>query len=141
MSMQEQEQLQRRRQRALVEITRVTHRGGHPVFSSFDVTSISGQRYRVEIRSLRELHNSCTCPDYRTNLLGTCKHIEGVLLFLKKSLRKRWTEFTQQGPTVTQIYLQYAQEINVRVSRPLPRSQKVRALLDRYFDPEGVLQG
>ncbi|MBI3327908.1 MAG: DEAD/DEAH box helicase [Nitrospinae bacterium] len=136
-----QEQLERRRQRALEEIVRVTHAGGHPVFSSFEVASVSGRRYRVQIRSLRELQNTCTCPDYRTNLLGTCKHIEGVLLSLRKKLGKRWAELERQGPPATQVYLQYAQELTVRVSLPLPRQGEVRELLMRYFDQEGVLQG
>ncbi len=136
-----EEQLERRRKRALEEIVKVTHRGGHPVFSTFEVTSISGRRYRVQIRSLTELRNSCVCPDYRTNLLGTCKHIEGVLLYLKKRFGRRWAEFEREGPPATQIYLHYAEEITVRVSLPLPRRGAVRELLTRYFDPEGVLQG
>ncbi|MBI3989274.1 MAG: DEAD/DEAH box helicase [candidate division NC10 bacterium] len=137
--MQVQEQLERRRKRALEEIVRVTHRGGHPVFSTFEVTSISGRRYRVQIRSLTELRNSCVCPDYRTNLLGTCKHIEGVLLYLKKKYGRRWAGFEAEGPPATQIYLHYAEDITVRVS--LPRRGAVRDLLTRYVDPEGVLQG
>ncbi len=136
-----QEQLERRRQRALEEIARVTHLGGHPIFSSFEVSSVSGRRYRVQIRSLAELRNTCTCPDYRSNLLGTCKHIEGVLLYLKKKLGKRWAEFERQGPPATQIYLHYAQDITVRISLPRPRHEKARELLACYFDSEGVLQG
>jgi len=41
-----------------------------PVFSTFAVRSSSGSDYRVEIRSLAELDNSCTCPDFRSNGLG-----------------------------------------------------------------------
>ena len=78
-----QEQIERRRQRALEEIKKVVNRGSHPVFSQFEVHSKSGQLYRVEIRSLTELQNTCTCADYKTNLIGTCKHIEGVLLSLR----------------------------------------------------------
>jgi superfamily II DNA or RNA helicase len=136
-----QEQLERRRRRALEEIVRVIHHGGHPVFSSFEVTSVSGRRYRVQIRSLKQLRNTCTCPDYRTNLLGTCKHIEGVLLHLKKKLGKQWAEFERKGPPATQVYLHYAQEISVRVSLPLPLQGEVRERLSRFFDSEGVLQG
>ena len=48
-------------------------------FGDYRVASSSGGRYVVELRSLRERINSCECHDYRTNRLGTCKHIEGVL--------------------------------------------------------------
>lgn len=123
-----QEQLERRRQRALEEIVRVTHPGGHPVFSSFEVTSVSGRRYRVQIRSLTELQNTCTCPDYRTNLLGTCKHIEGVLLYLKKKLGKRWAEFERQGSPATQVYTTLRSGYHhPRLSAPAPPGRGARA--------------
>ena len=35
--------------------------------------------YRVELRSLTERINTCNCPDFRKNFLGTCKHVEKVL--------------------------------------------------------------
>jgi len=44
-----------------------------------------GIRYRVELRSRKEPINSCTCPDFRKSFLGTCKHIERVLLSLPKA--------------------------------------------------------
>ena len=50
----------------------------HP-FGDYRVASSSGSGYRVEIRSLHTHINSCECHDHRTNGLGTCKHIEGVL--------------------------------------------------------------
>ena len=50
----------------------------HGPFGDYRVGSSSGSTYIVEIRSLRERINSCECHDYRTNRLGTCKHIEGV---------------------------------------------------------------
>ncbi len=48
-------------------------------FGDYRVTSSSGGAYVVEVRSLRQRINSCECDDFRTNRLGTCKHIEGVL--------------------------------------------------------------
>ncbi len=135
-------QLERRRQRALEEIKRVIPRRGHPVFTSFEVVSASGRTYRVQIRSLTELRNSCTCPDYRTNLLGSCKHIEGVLLHLKRRWGRRLASIAARGSVPAQIYLDYAQEPPaVRVSLPLPRDGALRSLLSRAFDAEGMLQG
>ena len=115
------EQIERRRQRALEEITKVVNQGEHPVFSTFAVSSQSGQTYRVEVRSLDELHNSCTCADYKTNLIGTCKHIEGVLLYLKEKYKDRLAALAKKRPAGTQVYLHYGEEITVRVGLPLPR--------------------
>ena len=135
------EQIERRRQRALEEITKVVNQGEHPVFSTFAVSSQSGQTYRVEVRSLDELHNSCTCADYKTNLIGTCKHIEGVLLYLKEKYKDRLAALAKKRPAGTQVYLHYGEEITVRVGLPLPRVPAVHTLLARYFGPDGVLIG
>jgi superfamily II DNA or RNA helicase len=135
------EQIARRRQRALEEITKVVNQGEHPIFSTFAVSSQSGQTYRVEVRSLDELQNSCTCADYKTNLIGTCKHIEGVLLFLQKKHGERLAELAKKRPAGAQVYLHYGEDIAVRVGLPLPRVPAVRALLTHYFGPDGVLIG
>ena len=135
------EQIERRRQRALEEITSVVNQGANPVFSTFAVTSQSGQTYQVEVRSLTELHNSCTCADYRSNLIGTCKHIEGVLLFLQAKHGQRLAELVRQRPAGVQIYLRFGLAVTVRVELPLPRVAAVRSVLTRYFGPDGVLVG
>ena len=134
-------QIERRRQRALEEIAKVRNKGNHPVFSLFEVTSTSGRAYHVEIRSLAELHNTCTCPDYKTNLIGTCKHIEGVLLHLQQQHGEQLETLAQKRPGGTQVYLHYGMDITVRAGQPLPKNPAVRELLDRYFDPTGVLIG
>ncbi|GAB4549972.1 MAG: DEAD/DEAH box helicase [Anaerolineae bacterium] len=136
-----QEQIERRRKRAAEEITAIENRGRHAVYSAFDVTSQSEQTYRVHIRSLTELLNSCTCADYKTNLLGTCKHIEAVLLHLRENLGDRWEEMVAEGPPVSQIFLHHAQKTTVRITLPLPGPPPLRDTLARYFDAEGILTG
>jgi SNF2-related domain len=59
----------------------------HPVFSNFEVKSPSGMTYQVEIRDLLSRQFSCTCTDFRINGLGTCKHVEAVLLQLARRHR------------------------------------------------------
>ncbi len=134
-------QIERRRQRALEDITKITNKGNHPLFSLFEVASVSGQVYRVEIRSFDKLQNSCTCPDYKTNLIGTCKHIESVLIYLKNAYGDRLEKLAQKRPRGTQIYLHYGMEVTVRVALPLPSRVSVNGLLSRHFDPNGVLIG
>jgi len=136
-----QEQIERRRERARAEILRITNKGSHPVFSQFEVKSVSGRIYRVEIRALGELQNSCTCPDYKSNLIGTCKHIEGVLISLEKEHGKKLKKLAAERPRGTQIYLRHAMDVTVRVALPLPDRAPVRDLLIRYFDPSGLMVG
>lgn len=136
-----EKQIERRRQRALEEVVRITNRGRHPLFSPFDVVSISGRTYHVTIRSLDERRNTCACPDYRTNLIGTCKHIEAVLLHLQKKYGKRLETLAAQKPPGAQIFLHFENDISVRTALPLPQTPPLYELLSRYFDAGGVLQG
>ncbi len=136
-----QEQINRRRKRGKKDLAKVVNRGQHPVYSTFEVTSTSGRVYTVRIRSLTEPLNTCTCPDYHTNTIGTCKHIEGVLINLREEFADRWDAFIEQAPPINQIYLRHAQQTTVRVTLPLPDEKALRTLLSRYFDAEGVLQG
>ncbi len=54
--------------------------GSEPVFSEFGVRNPkSGRSYRVAIRGTAPGDNYCSCPDFATNELGTCKHIEFTL--------------------------------------------------------------
>jgi superfamily II DNA or RNA helicase len=136
-----QEQIERRRERARDEIQKIVNKGSHPVFSQFEVKSVSGHAYRVEIRSLDELQNSCTCPDYKTNLIGTCKHIEGVLIQLEKAHGKKLRKLAAERPRGAQIYLHHGMDVTVRITLPFPERDPIKNLLTRYFDPSGLLVG
>src|SRR5260221_12180963 len=59
--------------------------GGEPFFSEFRVSNpVSKSSYRVAIRGRGPGGNYCSCPDYATSELGTCKHIEFTLARLEK---------------------------------------------------------
>ena len=54
---------------------------GHPVFSDYTVYNPETQNtYKIAIRNNGQVMNFCTCLDFKTNHLGTCKHIEAVML-------------------------------------------------------------
>jgi hypothetical protein len=60
------------------------------VFGDYEVVRTDTDEavpYVVELRSRTEAINSCTCPDFRKNFLGTCKHIERVLMGLRRPRR------------------------------------------------------
>ena len=79
-----EEQIDIRRQRAAEEQFRIQNLGRNRVFSDYQVTNpATGGQYRVSIRGFDVGDNTCACPDFRTNTLGTCKHIEAVLAALR----------------------------------------------------------
>ncbi|RMF37343.1 MAG: helicase, partial [Planctomycetota bacterium] len=90
----EQELFQRamaeRQQRAKSEV--MTVRSMHPSkpWVDYVVTSRqSGRTYRVALRGLEAGQSYCTCPDFRTNHLGTCKHILKVQTKVQQRFRKK----------------------------------------------------
>ena len=54
-------------------------------WADYTVTSaLSGKTYRVALRGEERGDSFCSCPDFRTNTLGTCKHILHVLHRVKR---------------------------------------------------------
>lgn len=94
----DQDEILRRVQRARDEKHAITNLDPrHPVFSSFRVGSPSGMTYQVEIRDLQNRAYSCSCPDFRINGLGTCKHIEATHIWLKRRHKGEVRAATQTG--------------------------------------------
>jgi hypothetical protein len=92
------EEIHRRTQRASDEKHSITNlHPENPVFSTFAIASPSGMSYQVEIRDLAERSFSCICPDFRRNGLGTCKHTEVALIWLKRRLKGEFRAAEKSG--------------------------------------------
>jgi superfamily II DNA or RNA helicase len=83
-------------------------------FSEFRVSNpASKSSYRVAIRGLTPGSNFCSCPDYATSELGTCKHIEFTLGRLEK-MRGAKTAFARgYRPAFSELYLRYEEKRRV----------------------------
>lgn len=80
--------------------------GDEPFFSEFRVSNpVSKSAYRVAIRGLGPGGNFCSCPDYATNELGTCKHIEFVLSRLTKKRGAKAAFARGYKPAFSELYL------------------------------------
>ncbi len=89
--------------------------GGEPFFSDYAVSNpASGGRYRVAIRGPRPGENYCSCPDFATNDLGTCKHIEFTLARIEA--RRGGKTALKRGflPPYSEVWLNYAGQRSVR---------------------------
>ncbi len=69
----------------------------YAIFSNFEVKSRSGLTYEVEVRDLAARQFGCTCTDFQVNGLGTCKHVEAVLLHLAARARRACTAARRDG--------------------------------------------
>ncbi|MEZ4267616.1 MAG: DEAD/DEAH box helicase [Myxococcota bacterium] len=143
-----------RKKRAPTEVA-VQHVGGERRFGTWEArslrpTGLSSRTYRVELRSVAERLNHCTCPDFATNRLGTCKHIEAVIHELtrpakgkgRKGANAAEVEAEAEAPAVSVVYLDWQGPDAPRIM--LRRGRQVAADLDaalaRWFDPRGVLR-
>lgn len=119
----------------------LTNHGTERVFSEFQVTNPrSGGTYRVAIRGSRLGDNYCSCPDFATNSLGTCKHVEFVLRKLEGRTRTRVMLERGFQPTYSEIVVQYGakRDVRFRPGTSAPRALTARAM--RYFDAQHVLR-
>jgi superfamily II DNA or RNA helicase len=108
-------QTQLRRQFGRAQSFKFKNVGDDSVFSDFEVTNPqNGNCYRVAIRGARTGENFCACPDFATNDLGTCKHIEFVLAKLEKKREAKKALAGGFHPPYSEIYLLYAGERQVR---------------------------
>jgi hypothetical protein len=120
----------------------VRHVAGDAWFGAWDAWSLdprvgAGHRYRVGIRSVGERVNHCTCPDFATNRLGTCKHVEAVLLRLRKRGPKRFVELAEKGPPVPVVHLAWDVPGAPRIRLAGPREPSITG----YFNADGLLRG
>src|SRR6202051_1149573 len=80
--------------------------GSEPFFSEFRVSNpVSKSSYRVAIRGLGPGGNFCSCPDYATSELDTCKHIEFTLARLEKKRGARAAFARGYQPAFSELYL------------------------------------
>ncbi|MCK4303769.1 MAG: SWIM zinc finger family protein, partial [Candidatus Eisenbacteria sp.] len=100
----EREEVEVRRRRGGKGGFRITRREGDSFFGIFDVHSPSERTYTDEIRSLAQRLNRCSCRDFASATLGTCKHIEATLAVLRKRHSKRAFERAAAAPpTIAQV--------------------------------------
>ena len=94
------------------------------------------QVYKVVYRGANSPWNYCSCMDFRTSRLHTCKHIEGLKTWLSNSRSHR---VRREIPPYTSVYLDYTAGRTVRIRIGSEHSEEFQALAARFFDSEGVM--
>ncbi|AYH44301.1 DEAD/DEAH box helicase [Azoarcus sp. DN11] len=128
-------QRQLRRQFGREQAFELENIGTEPFFSEFRVDNPqSKSSYRVAIRGKQPGDNYCACPDYATNELGTCKHIEFVLARLEKKRGAKTAFARGYHPPFSELYLRNdgGRAIHLRVGTDCPPA--VAKAAGRLFD-------
>jgi superfamily II DNA or RNA helicase/predicted nucleic acid-binding Zn finger protein len=133
-----EQQIGERQARAGGAVARVLERPAGSAYGDYKIKSGSGKIYRVAVRGPGLFENYCSCPDFAVNTLGTCKHIEAMLLRLRQRRRKA-LETAAYKRTRASLSLQYGDTLEVRLHLPASPSPAMRSLAAEYFDPAGLL--
>jgi SNF2 family DNA or RNA helicase len=134
-----EQQITERRERAAGAIAKILKRPTGAPYGDYSVQSASGKTYRLAMRGPGLFENYCSCPDFRVNTLGTCKHIEALLLRLR---RRHGAALDRKGyaRTRSSISLQYGETIEIRLRLPALPTPALRSIAEEYFDSEGLLR-
>lgn len=93
------------------------------------------QEYKVVYRGAGSPWNFCSCMDFKTSQLGTCKHIESVRIMLEQSHRRP----NVFAPSYTSVYLSYREGRRVAIRIGSDHKRQFQTLAKQYFDSEGYL--
>ena len=95
-----------RRQFGREQVFGLENIGSEPFFSEFRVSNPeSKSTYYVAIRGTQPCDNFCACPDFATNELGTCKHVEFTLAKLARRRGAKAAFARGYQPAFSELYL------------------------------------
>ena len=119
----------------------------HFVISSVDEELCPGEyivrnpekhnEYKVVYRGANSEWNYCSCMDFKTSKLGTCKHIEAVKNCF---IGKKGTHVHREIPPYTSVYLSYRGERCVKIRIGSDNKKAYEYLAKDYFDENHVLK-
>ena len=119
----------------------------HFVISSVDEELCPGEyivrnpekhnEYKVVYRGANSEWNYCSCMDFKTSRLGTCKHIEAVK---NCYIGKKGTHVHREIPPYTSVYLSYRGERCVKIRIGSDNKEEYERLAKDYFDENHVLK-
>jgi superfamily II DNA or RNA helicase len=123
-----------RQERADTEKMRIVSQDALTPWADYTVTStLSGKTYRVALRGTERGSSYCSCPDFRANTLGTCKHI---LRTLAKA-RGRFTAAELKRPynqTSIAVAVHYGVDMELRVLLPKKINDDVTTIIGKLRD-------
>ena len=107
-----------RAERAKTEKMKVVAADDTKPWTDYIITSrVSGKSYRVSLRGLETGDSYCSCPDFRTNTLGVCKHILKVMQKVKRRFSAQQLAKPYRRKHLG-LHLLYGQDVSLRLLVP-----------------------
>ena len=92
--------------------------------------------YKVVYRGKDSVWNYCSCMDFKTSQLGTCKHLEAVKMWTRRKRKKVHREL----PAYSSVYVDYKGERSVKIRFGETCNDILRRLANDYFDDDCILR-
>ena len=96
---------------------------------------LTRNEYKVVYRGKGSVWNYCSCLDFKTSQLGTCKHLEAV----KSWLRKKREKVHRDVPSYSSVYVDYKGDRRVKIRIGKDDAGMMGNLARGFFDNQGVL--
>jgi ERCC4-related helicase len=93
--------------------------------------------YKITFYNFAKEHGYCSCPDYATNKLGTCKHLMYAFDHVKSL--KRTPEFYKHPYPFVEIFLHPLKDYKISWFYPGEPDEKVKQLINKYFGDTNIL--
>ncbi len=130
--------IEERVERARTEKMHLNSRNKKELWTDYTVTNLaSGKSYRLALRGWERGDSYCSCPDFRKNTLGTCKHI----LYAIEDVKKRFSQTVRNTPYKTKnmaVHLRYGKETELWVLVPENLNHQtvvlIRPFMNRAID-------
>ncbi len=111
--------LRERKERARKEKMTLKSADPSKPWTEYTITSEeSGKSYRLTLRGEGRGESACSCPDFRCNTLGTCKHIIHAI----EKVKRRFSAAQRRKPYKVEqllLHLHYGDGATLRLERPV----------------------
>ena len=129
-----QQAIDDRTERAKKEKMQLKSMAPDKLWTDYIITSQeSGKSYRIALRGWERGESFCSCPDFKKNTLGTCKHIIYALDKVRRKFNKK-VKNTPYHATEICVYIKYGKKLELRLLLPEDIKPEVKKTLNPFKD-------
>lgn len=128
----EERAIAERMKRAAEEVMKIKPADKSTPWTDCAVTSaMSGKTYRVALRGMKRGEAYCSCPDFRKNRLGLCKHVIKVREWVKKRFTAAELAKTPKTERIA-LFARYDGELRLGLEMPSRLKDDVKAIVEPW---------
>lgn len=102
------------------------------------IKTTTGKIYEITIRDFETDDGYCSCPDFKTNKLGTCKH----LIFAVDEFKSRYSVeklIQKQRYPFVEIYCDPHNDYNITYFYQTEPQSEIKQLIEKYFSERYIM--